>query len=511
MAQWIASGLVLFYAWNRFNTPPSVRTQTSLFQYYASGIFYMLACQGILLIFTWLVENQPEFIEFLHDDKMQISKDTKGIAAPLIAALIVTTFFPSVPVLRDIDGKILRFFHRMGAIPLSASLWVQRLRESPFIISNEIYENTVTFIHDSGELSDSLIAELQTNPEKDPTRFAFTRILVTYVSLIKLIGWTKFSTDFPEEAEQFKKRIKDFFAQATAYFGFQHQLVEGKMTVSNEIRNGFISSCRETYYEMLVMLSRALLYSSKNETQMAQRLVSLGFKIGLTRRRIFPTNLIALDLIAVILLFVGSAVIMNDRPIGNALIIGLLVSINHSIAAIFSILPKEFWSFASMTCSKTAERPYLAYLLSATMTVAITLTISYAFYLFRIKFMQSSGMIFPFPSQAKWLLLSAVLAFTLAFCCDNFLTNDNDPIWLKWIEAICVSIIMAVAGFTVRRWIISDANIPEIQLRERGPQFLRTIFLSASIGAVFGFTIPSWYRKTFRRLKEDEQAEQKVG
>ena len=67
----------------------------------------------------------------------------------------------------------------------------------------------------------------------------------------------------------------------------------------------------------------------------------------------------------------------GHATIGKALAIGLLVSINHSIAATFALLPKQLWNFADIRCS--GERPILAYLISGACALTVGLSVSFIF------------------------------------------------------------------------------------------------------------------------------------
>ena len=62
----------------------------------------------------------------------------------------------------------------------------------------------------------------------------------------------------------------------------------------------------------------------------------------------------------------------------------------------------------------------------------------------------------------------------------------------KWVESAGLALLMGLCGFLVMRWL--SENQPAVQ------QHLLLIpsLLSASIGALFGATIPHWYRKTVR-------------
>jgi hypothetical protein len=96
----------------------------------------------------------------------------------------------------------------------------------------------------------------------------------------------------------------------------------------------------------------------------------------------------------------------------------------------------------------------------------------------------------PFFELCKWLLLPIVTAAVLAFECDDYVAENRDPAWLRWIEGAALAIIMAAAGFVVVRWI-HETSIP--------PRVLLPILLSASMGFLFGATIPSGYRRLLRQ------------
>jgi hypothetical protein len=52
----------------------------------------------------------------------------------------------------------------------------------------------------------------------------------------------------------------------------------------------------------------------------------------------------------------------------------------------------------------------------------------------------------PFSAQCKWLLLPAAMAAVLAFECDNYVGQNKDPAWLRWIEGAALAAIMALVG-----------------------------------------------------------------
>jgi hypothetical protein len=109
-----------------------------------------------------------------------------------------------------------------------------------------------------------------------------------------------------------------------------------------------------------------------------------------------------------------------------------------------------------------------------------------------------TGPIMPFIGQCKWLLMSTTLAVALAFACDDFAQTDHEPPELRWIESAGLAALMALCGFLVTQWLAGDQAA--LHPNATPPSLSIAVLLSASIGALFGFTIPRWYRETIRRV-----------
>jgi hypothetical protein len=102
------------------------------------------------------------------------------------------------------------------------------------------------------------------------------------------------------------------------------------------------------------------------------------------------------------------------------------------------------------------------------------------------------GAILPFAAQCKWLLMPAVLAAALAFVCDDFTRADHEPTWLTYVESIVLAGLVGITGLLVIFWLQNDLpNHPSTPLIP--------VMLSASMGALFGATIPQWYRQALRK------------
>ena len=488
----IASLLVCFYAWNRFNTPSTVRSQTSRFQYYGSSVTYVASCEAILLLMAWALKANPAVLEWLHmGSDGQATAKVSGLDAPIVAALMLTTLLPTFPFLRDFDAKMLAFFRRMGAIPVSALRWAQRLGSVDFTITDTRLERAKQYVMGQPDLQDDLALQMVSNASGGRIRYAFTEVVVLYVTYRDLDIQPGFAHAFPDIAGEFETKMANFFAHCLGYFATTAQLSSQSLqpapNAAENIRKVMLASAAD----VRLMLAQALLFSCNNDLAVANKFRKIGFAIPSSRRIQLPYNLLCLDLLGVVALFSLSTWLSTGTtmPVEKAFSIGLLVAFNHVTAAVFALLPKQAFDFANIREAK--ERPSLAYLLSALAAIMVGLLATYCFYQWRIHYFTSSGPVLPFHAQRKWLLLSTTLAFALAFECDNY-QSSVAPSWLRWVEGASLAILMALTGAFVVHWLQPDQLL--LHPHDMPPKLWVPIGLSAAIGALFGSTIPHWYR-----------------
>lgn len=499
----IALLLVAFHASNRFNTPRIVRSQTSRVQFWLSGGAYVVSSIGVFMLLAWAVRHNSSLVRVLEmGGGAQSGADVSNLDAALVAALMLTTLLPSFPVLRDIDAGILRFFHRAGSIPFCAQLWARQM-ESVFSFSPDATTAMHDFILNSAHLPDALTRELRTDPKSDQMRFRFTRNLAVYAAISNLRGRARFADDYPDDVATFEKSMATYFAQSLGFLALTGKLSPQELDEVSESVQKFRTLNLEAYEELRLMLARMLLYTSSGDGEIIDRLNRIGFALERATPIAVPFNLLAADMIGVLFLFLAgtllsSAVLATPQmPLGKAIAIGLLVAVNDCVAAVFALLPKEIWSFADIRA--TRERPYLSYVLSAVIAFSVSLPLSYAFYLYRTHFMPDSFPVLEFASQCKWLLPSSILAFLIAFACDNRFGAEEEPRWQRWTEGAGIAALMGFAGYLVVLWLAADRAA--LYAGGPTPSLWMPIVLNVGIGAVFGSTIPHWYRSVARRVR----------
>jgi hypothetical protein len=122
LPQVFAGLVVAVYAWRRYGTPTNNRSSTTRLQFYSTCWAYVLCALTIYLALTSLLKN-PDATKFLTFG-VQVPEGATSLSTPFAAALFLTTLLPSIPFLCGIDTALLRFFQRLGSIPIE----VRRLR-----------------------------------------------------------------------------------------------------------------------------------------------------------------------------------------------------------------------------------------------------------------------------------------------------------------------------------------------------------------------------------------------
>jgi hypothetical protein len=139
--------------------------------------------------------------------------------------------------------------------------------------------------------------------------------------------------DFPDESVAFEKRISSFFAQSVAFFALTSQISQRQLEPVEDSIDKFRSYALDAYEDIRLILARVLLYSCNSDAEVAHQLAKIGFDIqSLTPIRL-PVILLSLDVVGVVVVFVVMSMFLSNGDIGKALLIGMIVATNQSIAA----------------------------------------------------------------------------------------------------------------------------------------------------------------------------------
>ncbi|UCD78884.1 MAG: hypothetical protein JSW26_26365 [Desulfobacterales bacterium] len=89
---------------------------------------------------------------------------------------------------------------------------------------------------------------------------------------------------------------------------------------------------------------------------------------------------------------------------------------------------------------------------------------------------------------------------------DGILAQKPPSPWMRWIEGIGCSIVLAVASRVVLLWLEQIQGLPQ----ENIPPLKVVILISWGIGLAIGYVVPHWYRSLPTRSSAGEEASDQV-
>ena len=277
-----------------------------------------------------------------------------------------------------------------------------------------------------------VIGELRTDPKTDEMRFRFTRNLTVHVTLSKFKGRARFADDFPEDVASFK-RMGTSFAQCVSFLSLSTKLSPQELEELSESFQKFRPLNLEAYDELQLMLARVLLYSCGAARPRSSSASDQNGNLPWSVRPRSPRDLLALDALGVVVLFVSAALLSStllsrlNKLSGTAIVIGLKFSLNDCVAATVALFQKSYGASAALVC--TRERP--SQLCGLCNHRARDRGCSLAFLPVRTHFPFDNHPVLPFPAQCKWLLCPTTLGFRAQL--DRFEAREEAS-WLRGPE-----------------------------------------------------------------------------
>ncbi len=499
----ITGALVAIYGWTRFNTPKTNRASTTLAQFYLTGFAYVASCLVLYLLVSRLIADNPQTLRFLGFDAGAQS-DVANLSAPLLAALLMTTLLPSVPVLQRIDVWLLEFFQRLGSIPQE----VMRL-------STQIFGAGLAVLPRDQDAYRAALDDLAGFPEElrpeflfEPTekiRFRFTRIVVMFLILKRWQASRRYGPFFADYADEFRAlcdRFTTFLDEAKRFFPILKIMISvpaGDPIDPSlaECRRSFKARMEEINRESCDFMARALLICERGSKNVFDRLHDVGFVIATERSAVLDINRFVSIISCIFFVFLGGGALLGSflhqqMPIQRLIGISLMLATTYGAAVACAIIPKQLWSLADIR--EVGHRPAIGYVASGVFALLAAGGISLLFNII-LEWDVMRGFQHFFMSY-PWLSMSFLAACFLAFLCDDRATQAApEPVWLRWLEAGGMAVVLMAGGMLVRQWLSQIPDLPPARIPD--PRFLLPI--ECALGLLLGGTVPYWYRRTALR------------
>ena len=215
-------------------------------------------------------------------------------------------------------------------------------------------------------------------------------------------------------------------------------------------------------------------------------------------RALSINQVLALTGILLILLLVNFVFVSPKTWKGREetlLMVTMIVSI-YSIAVMCAVYPKGSW------CLFKKERgrffPVGAYLLSGIGAVLMGIPIGLIFKTLiyskgDLNLSAAAGKAWDtfFSFEYPWMFMALATAMITAFLIDFKLPQGLPAKYHRWLEAAMQAAVTALASLFVHWWLVDLAAGSEAEV----PQLFGVLIVSATVGFVLGFVVPTWYRR----------------
>jgi hypothetical protein len=503
----IACGLlIIIYAWNRFNTPPTNRSSTR-------RVLYWWSCSGYILCALLLFAGLSILLHVTGFRRL-LELEDQALPDPLLATLAMTTLLPSLPLLKDVDAWLLALFLDWGAIPAEARRRAAAMTPHDFAVSdNDLRELRRGY---EGEYGETFTKHLRDQGEFGLARsqLRFTRVMKLFDQIDRLAAQSRYERFFSESSSEFaaiKEQIAGFARRAVASLDRAAAAPKQDTIAGNDIsykqfiaewHERFAQDCRDNFIMLTRFLASAVLRAEATERDIVARLQKIGFtSIEPMNMPEFPINSLTLLGLGIGLYLVVGTVAFSYRAGGiEHMKTGLMLAAQIGAARLATIA-LTIWlmqRYPFFRRESGQQRPYFAYLVNAIFAGIMAGGVCGLFDLV--------DKTFPGVQDVRISILSGMTCFVIALCCDSWSADTDPPRWLRPTEALACGATMAMG--TLFFYFLDLAPSPGVP--GLSPALLLTIWIAlpSTLAMVIGGFVPHIYRAARRAAaaRRDEAA-----
>ena len=175
----LGSLIIAFYSVKRFGTPDTYQGSTTRSRYRRSCFSYLLAAEILFLVLSWAVSSTDALAVLAPAaaKSNEIPKEVLNLSAPLLAALLMTTFTSSVPLLSDVDQWLLGKFREFANIPDELKRRAAELQPTKLRAKISIAELRA-FVEGTDEIPNELLDEIAAGSDRWATKRLIRNIFI---------------------------------------------------------------------------------------------------------------------------------------------------------------------------------------------------------------------------------------------------------------------------------------------------------------------------------------------
>ena len=175
----LGSLIIAFYSVKRFGTPDTYQGSTTRSRDRRSCFSYLLAAEILFLVLSWAVSSTDALAVLAPAAAKSnyIPKEVLNLSAPLLAALLMTTFTASVPLLSDVDRWLLGKFREFANIPDELKRRAARASANQ-VTGQDQYRGAQGVCRGNRRIPNELLDEIATGGEGCVTKHLIHNIVV---------------------------------------------------------------------------------------------------------------------------------------------------------------------------------------------------------------------------------------------------------------------------------------------------------------------------------------------
>lgn len=491
LAQWFIGGLiVLIYAYNRFESPASMRPTTTFVRYWVALCCYIGSMLMLFVLLGGAFSDSSGPLALLTYGGT-VPEDAEKLAGPLYSALILTALLPHFPVLKNIDEWVKQEFQRIGNIPFEVRQLSARLQQEQLSVDFRHYPRLREQLRDKG-VDAAWSSQKPDTPRVLWGRIATLRLVVG--SWSQLDGYVRYL----DEHREMLAAIDEEYSALELALKDTRMLAELSRKSPDAPAASHVRQVRRDLAalnkDLCDFVAGGVLQCEWSRADRTARLKEMGFVNVEDLPRPLGANEVAL--VAVLVFGIVNAVALafyaeSPEKVGlnRTFRLAVMLSIIYAAAVVIALYPKAIWRFADIR--RTATRPFAAYVLSGFVAVAFSFLISVTFRYLLVpleEFNEPNHFNKVITStQWPWLIMAMGATVGIAWVADDWaLDPGKEPRWLRWAEAVGLA-----AFFSLVQWYVAILLFGHPTDR----QLLRVLLTSAILGAAIGFFVPHRYRE----------------
>ncbi len=486
--------LVAVFSLNRFNSlqdrefPPPSRSTTTAIRYHMAQALYVLFSVALLVAFA----VSPQLLRLFQFDPSKMPEQVKNLPSSYVAALLLTSLLPNVPLLGRVDGWIRERLYAAALIPSEARRLKRQLMGVRFIVPDSLLGPVSTEL---GSLAPRLLGD-----RGDECRSHLSKCASVLQGLNAGSGQRWFAAvhgRFDADLRALETRFRELRDAAVDHFEV-HVVAEPGARANKRFYEELVVRSRALFEDLCRLVARASLQTHASDRRRAEFLRRLGFEVSLPGSRTTTAivnracQAFVVVALAMLVVFVGlSAGERGSRQFLPIVLKSTMIACVYgaAVAWVMVLIPGPKGGTAG-------ERRWGRYIMVVLGAVCADLVIRFFFK--SLAALNSTDGITPAQAawndlmdKLPWSVLTVVVSGVCAYLADSPIVDHAAEARRRWMDGLVLSGCSAAASVVVWKLLMDPPPLPAIMVT------------MAFIGFTLGFCVPGTCRRAGRAQDGD--------